>query len=208
MSHKPISAAYIERKLRSILGGLGENPIPDFDDLKGLLVVENDRPEWSYAANERLLAGQNAVAAFVGELSWVGVAVPRNAGVLAVVEAFDFVTQPSNLFLRAIGDSSFDAMLSASATASLTPRDLRDDPLVVGSATRILAGHAGGGPGGLQFWVYQPTGNIARDKCSPFPIVLVPGTALVAVGNAVNVVVNSCSFAVRERPIEGKFEIK
>jgi len=207
MSHRPINAAYLERKLRAILGMQGGNPLPQMEDIQGLLCLENDRPEWSFPANERLLVGTQGTAAFAGELSWAGVAVPRNAGVIAIVESFDTVTQPGQLNIRVLGDSSFDAMFAASVAASLTPRDLRDDPLIVGSATRNVTGHAAA-LGGLGIWAVQVAGNMMRDKCSPLPVILVPGTAFLAVGSTVNVAINSVMFTVRERPLEGDVEIK
>lgn len=207
---RPISAAYLERKLRAILGVQGSNPLPDLSDALGLITLENDRPEWALPGGERLLAQQSGVAAFAGELSWVGVAVPRNGGVITIVERMDLLSTVSaaGAFLRMIGDSSFDAMLAASTQASMTPVDGREDPLVFASATKIITGHSVAGPGGTQFWSMNQNSTALVYGQNPLPVVLGPGSALLVVGPAVNVAINSCMFRVRERPLEGDVEIK
>lgn len=84
--HRPLSAAYLERKLRAITGVQGANPLPDLADLQGMMVIENDRLEWRLPGGEFLWTVSRFVAAGgAGTFGYVAARVPLGAGVVSVV---------------------------------------------------------------------------------------------------------------------------
>jgi hypothetical protein len=83
---RPISASYLERKLRAIVGVMGDNPLPDLTDVNGLLSLEVDRPEWRFAANEFYKSFFVFGAQTAGNLTVVELFNQPGSGVIAVVE--------------------------------------------------------------------------------------------------------------------------
>lgn len=83
----PISASYLERKLRSIVGLTGDNPLPDLDSLHGLLALEVDRPEWRFPANEFYRSFLVFTSQTAGNLTVIQLFNQAGSGLLAVVTA-------------------------------------------------------------------------------------------------------------------------
>lgn len=220
---RAISASYLERKLRAIVGAQGSNLLPDLEDVKGLLVLENDRPEWAFPANEMLGVRGFEAPPVVGQISFVIIENPDDSGVLAIVE--DIRNQPTN-----IGGASnpftvnleFGQPLSAPpggmTNVPFMPRDLRQwkpGASIASMACRLRDDGAAvtpmtGVPANNQLLTEvviagAQTSFLGEDYDSPW--VLQPGTRLWLLGLVVNVRIAG-NVVLRERPIEGKVEIR
>lgn len=69
-----------------MMGLRGENPVPTLSELLPVVVVENDRPEWSFAGLELPWGtGFTNSPAIAGELSYVVVFNPVGSGIVSVV---------------------------------------------------------------------------------------------------------------------------
>lgn len=213
---RPISAAYLERKLRAIAGVAGGNPLPDLSDLNGLLVLESDRPEWMLAGGESLRAFFAFQGGGVGNLAVVGLFNGAASGLIAVTE---------RIHAWAAGGAGnrivvawVDANPSANSTA--IPRDGRDPVTALG--TGAVIGVGGDSSRTVATLLAAPFNLVDFDEfpeseagsgAYTTPIVIPPGKGIVVYEvDTLNArVLNSAmvaSFAWRQRPIEGDFEIK
>lgn len=196
---RPISAAYLERKLRAILGVQGANPLPDLVDVNGLLVLESDRPEWSIASGELLWGIARSVGPVVGQQSFVGVHVPANRGIVSIVER---VTMAA-----AIAAADFSIAMNFDTAQPgdgiVFVRDFRASQL--GCGTRRFEGSSA-----------APTiGNVVRNVSVPIDQTVVVEGPWILPSNAelgvfcLNQNLNiAVSIEGYERPLEGTFEIK
>jgi hypothetical protein len=79
-------------------------------DVFPTVVLESERPEWSYLAGERLCFGRWSDAAVAGNYSAVGLRNPVGSGVLVVCEAIDiFVGATSQWYIGMRSNSTVDA---------------------------------------------------------------------------------------------------
>lgn len=69
-------------------------------EMQASLVLENDRPEWSYYKQELLMSGRAAVAAVAAQFSFVALSNPANSNVLCVVTEVRTRLGASNGFMR------------------------------------------------------------------------------------------------------------
>jgi hypothetical protein len=203
-----ISAAYFERKLRAILGMTGGNPIPDLGDVAGLLVVENDRPEWAIAGGEHFGWGREVSAAgAAGEASYVALVNPVASGVVAIVEAIENSGAANNfeLFTNRTGTVTTTNLPGFGGSGTGRVRDLRDPALALACSTAFGATAAalGDGPG----WAGSPSLTLAYTSLQHGVWILGQGTALIARGVTL-VAALTVVFHWRERPLEGVREIK
>lgn len=84
---RALSAAYLERKLRAVTGVQGGNPLPELEDLNGLITLESDRPEWGLAANDLTFSHYIFLAAGgVGNATVIGWRNTPVSGSLVIIE--------------------------------------------------------------------------------------------------------------------------
>lgn len=220
---RPISAAYLERKLRAITGLKGDNPLPELADLAGLLTLENDRPEWAIAGNELLGIRGFDAAAGVAQFSFAIIENPDLSGVITIVE--DIRGQPNN----AAGTSNpFTVNLEIGGPLStppggmtnvpFLPRDLRLFKPIAGPspfATHlrddgVAAVPMTGVPANNQLLTEVVLAgaqtNFLGDYCSG-PWILPPGSRLWLQGVLVNNRIAG-NVIIRERAIEGQQTVR
>lgn len=213
----PISAAYLERKLRAILGLSGGNPIPTLPDVRGFITLENDRPEWALAANELLMMFHAGAAQAVGELAYIAFTNPTGSGVLAIFEELRSMTVPGTGGATNPWAVHYDLAATALAgvlsTSTGSARDMRlipagsssgnfgaivtqvgNDVTPSATATRVHP-VLSGATNGQQADVYQ------------HPIILPPGRRIILIAEAVNTVI-AAGATWRERAVEGLVELK
>lgn len=203
MSHRPISASDLERKLRSLSGVLGANPLPELDDLKGLITLENDRPEWYLAGQDQLSGVINNSAAVAGNLSYNALVNPLGSGLIAIVTfmSFSFAAASATLKLVNSGVPAAAPFLTGEAGSNQGfSRDLRG----------LLAGVRGSFGSNL----VSPFGNGIQQIFNQQQIepkdsiaILPPGSAIVVEHGVANTAINGW-FWWRERPLEGKFDVR
>lgn len=129
---RPISASYLERKLRAIVGVQGSNPLPDLDDVgKGLIVLEGDRPEWRLPGGEYLWGIERSPAAGgAGTFGYVAVRVPLAAGVISVVTKIVIANNTATQQYLVIGMAQNAAVLN---DGIVFPRDARNLQTIPGT---------------------------------------------------------------------------
>lgn len=200
-----LSAAWLERKLRTVLGVTGSDVLQNISDARGLIVLESDRPEYSQPAGERLCAGSHFLAAgAAGDFGNEGLENPPNSGILVIVEGVMFLGGAAATAQMRIATSagiasftSFGERVFRDTRDAFTPAGLQRFP------TALLRQLAAPGVFGLQ--MYQTFTNPAAGAVDlltrPFPVVLAPGSAILMQSNddAATFVV---SWKWRERPLE------
>lgn len=213
---RPISASHLERKLRSLCGVQGSNPLPDLTDLNGLVTLENDRPEWFLAGGESLRGSLVFTGAALNNLSVNGLFNTTGSGLIAIVERiFCWVSGgAANRVAVAWVDSN------PSANSSGIPRDGRD--VTGGLGTGAAVGVGGDNSRTPATLIAAPFLLTDFDEFPPVqsgsggytnPIVIPPGKGIVVYEvDTLNArVVNSpltTSYAWRQRPVEGDFDIR
>lgn len=206
MSRRAISAAYLERKLRALSGVQGGNPLEELRDLNGLVVLENDRPEWSFPANELLGFVRVAAGAIAGQFSFAALVNRPDSGVLVIVEHIR-VNNNADLFVADPSQVAAAAPHLGGETSSSSIEVLRDTrSFGRGSTPTNHAARTSAGSNAVSPW-HGPAYQLTIDVPQPLVVVLEPDTALVVVGAAVNQAVVA-SYIFRERPIEGLVEVK
>lgn len=199
---RPISAAYLERKLRAILGVQGSNPLPELADVNGLLVLESDRPEWMLPGGELQGWERETQAAVAAQFSWTALVNPVGSGALAVLEAvFNSGTGTGGLIMNY--DIAASPLPGVGGSSSGRPRDGRAIGTVLACQTQFGASAAalGDGPG----WSV-PTLQAYSGRLHGY-IELGPGQALVLRPFIVNELA-AAAWHWRERPLEGRFEVR
>lgn len=208
MSHRPISAAYLERKLRAIVGVQGSNPLPDLEDVTGLVTLEDDRLEWRLAGGELLWAIHRNVAAVVGQQGFVGVWVPQGAGVISVVTHIQ-VSNSSGAAANFDLHMVFPAVTPTGDGITFT-RDSRAAATI--PATRRFSGTSAA----------PLVGNVIERRVIPTVvaddyhagIVLASSPITAAIGSGIELLCIGANVAVDatiwgyERPLEGTVEVK
>lgn len=127
--HRPLSAAYLERKLRAITGVQGSNPLPDLADLQGMMVIENDRPEWRFPGGEYLWGIHRQVAAGgAGTFAYVAVRVPLGAGIVSVVKKIVIANNTLATQFLSIGMGQNVAVLNDGIVFPRDSRNLQEIP--------------------------------------------------------------------------------
>lgn len=222
---RPISAAYLERKLRAITGVMGDNPLPSLEALAGFLILENDRPEWMFPANEMLGASGAFSAQAIGNFSYIAITNPVGSGVLSIIEeahvspnAAGGATNTWALLIEiAAADGTLGAIPGAVGTSRFTPRDTRLiqpnnlTPLVTTMTFGNAANPFLNAPNGVTsittgITVNGSSGTQQNDQvCIPF--ILKPGSRLWIVGQVVNTQIDAWA-SNRERAIEGGSEMR
>lgn len=212
---RPVSAAYLERKIRAITGLSGSNPLPDLEALQGLLVLESDRPEWALPGGELLVFGGSGAVAGVGEFSYVALDNPADSGVLIVVEHIRAQpdaagqTNPFNLFV----DRTTTVLAGQIGSGRGLARDFRaalpgTSSLVTGVGV-ITAGNDAT-PSATMFntlVAFSGASTTAPGEEWDSPIVIPPSWRIVLVGQIVNNRI-AAGLAWRERPLEGQFSLR
>jgi hypothetical protein len=203
---RPISAGYLERKVRAITGVAQSNPLGDLEDvLAGLIVLENDRMEWGFPANEFYGFIQRAQIAVAAQFSHVAVVNPPGTSVIVVVEDLTS-SADSSIFIASPADLGAGPIFLAGSTASvgLFERDLR---IKAGGvfATRVETGSNVVVPWQGPCWPVSGPNDTRRTN--NFGMIIPPGRAIIVAPQALNTAL-TVGFAIRERPIEGTFEIK
>jgi len=199
---RPISASYLERKLRSIADIKGDNPLPDVESLKGLLVLESDRPEWGYAGGEVRASGLVQFAPNAANTNSAQLRNPIGSGVLVIVEHV-VVSYPAVAAVTRLWEAFSVADFATLFTANVVNRDTRGLATVGDAVAAILSGVSQVAPAGSgrQFGQVQvPAGGFF--DVWPGPTMLYPGTAIMLDEGTLNMAVNF-NFSWRERPIEG-----
>lgn len=208
---RPISAAYLERKLRSLSGVAGKNPLPDLEDLKGLIVLENDRPEWSNPAGENLCAGVVQFIAVAAQLMTARLRNPDNSGVLAIVER---VSAASGAASQVRASEAYNPGLVVDLGTLFATKVNRDprgrDNTTFNVTACILSGvtNAIAQSVGIPFAQMICPGNTQVELVSHGePLVIPPGGAVDVDFFALNTPENA-NFYWRERPLEGDFDLR
>lgn len=206
---RPISAAYLERKLRSITDIKGDNPLPDLDALQGLVVLESDRPEWGFAGGEVRVSGLVQFAANAANTNSAMLHNPLGSGVLVIVESVK-VSYPAVAAVTRLWEAFIanGADFATSFQANVVNRDTRGLASVGDAVAALLSGVSQVAPAGSgrQFGqVAVPAGGFF--EVWPGPTMLAPGTGIMLDEGVINVAANF-NFSWRERPIEGTRALK
>lgn len=123
----PINVVRWQNKLRAMLGVRGENPVPSVAELVPVIVVEEDRPEWGYAGQERRFATANlSQGGFGGEFGYIVLINPVGTGIVATVECVCNTTSFQGAILKLgaldpVTEAEFVAR--ATVTAGLDSRE-------------------------------------------------------------------------------------
>jgi len=204
---KSISAAYLERKLRAVVGLIGGNPIPELGDIQGFVVLESDRPEWRFPGGESSWGVTESIAAGGAGTFAQMVLINRPAsGVLIVVEDINFVASSSIILsILSGGEAGIDAALATLEAG--VPRDARlinSDNSLQRSGADVRSG-VSATIFGADF--YRGAGTANRGDRYPFPIILRPSSSL-AIRDSTAVQAMDVSIAWRERPLEGGVQMQ
>lgn len=180
------------------LGMHGGAPAPAlFPEISPSLVLENDRPEWSFLKNERLFGICDLQVGAAGEQTVGTLFNPAGSGVLAVVTR---VSMSHNVASRILLSIDNGINLGDFDTTHLPqPRDGRQ-PFGVSTGATLFVG-SGDLVGGFNppnpLHVFQPVAGGITEVYDQ-PIVLTPGTGLFWDTDTNNVQVRF-GFAWRER---------
>lgn len=155
-----------------------------------------ERPEWAHHRDERIWAVAPSQPAVVGEFSMVGIAVPANSKLIAVVEDIILFT---NNTVAGLNVAMFNSVaFTASSTPS--PRDSRI-PFVGGTNPTIgvtsFAHHQAALPYPAVLLTMIAAGNAPLHM--NMPIVITPGFACYVGPTAVNTLAGACLIG-RSRP--------
>ena len=199
---RPFSVSRFERKLRAIAGVQGSGLLPDVDNLRGLIALESDRPEWALAGGERLGIGRQTQAAVAAVRSCVALINRPSTGVVAIVQ---HVRRTAAV---AVELRLFNAPVSIlQALALATVVGFSPDTRAGGSAItacQLQAYTNAGGGGGVFVENYEASETISFlgfDPRSPIAI-LGPDTALI-INTVADLTAIAVSFRWREVPLEG-----
>lgn len=209
---RPISAAYLERKLRVITGVLGDNPLPDLADLNGLIVLENDRPEWRFPAGDFMFSAVTQVApGGVGNASYFGLLNPVGSGYIVTTTRWwarpGVIAGTSVIALAYIDPSLFGTFSNVNAKV---PRDTRlGITQVAGAPQPVFRNNAV--PGVInQICSFDPRVESYRQ-----PIVMLPNSLIVMLEvdptngtQQVNGSLGQACVDWYQRPVEGSSEIR
>lgn len=204
---RPISAAYLERKLRAIVGVAGSNPLPDLEDVKGLLVLETDRPEWYKAGGEELYGGVCNVPLAAANTSAAQLNNPLGSGVIVVVSRVIISHGAAGGITVKIGLTSPNLAVNVSGVRSVVDTRGRLPGTQTNGAALMFTqnttvGDPTGGANITQTFLLANTPLQLEE-----PIILGPDSSLFVVNGVVNDPLIA-SWWWRERPIEGTFEVK
>lgn len=212
MSRSPISAAYLERKLRALAGLSGSLALATLDDLRGFVQLEVDRPEWRLAAGDRLTYWAAQQAQAVGEFAYIGLRNPVDSGVLAVVELTRTTQSTSagatNGVVAFQQASPFDAADVVNPARNLDLRDANNFGGLASYATQVIQGtQAVQGMGSNLLWLLSGhPGNANGDELR-YPFIVPPGIQVVWFSNIANTLI-ALYMRGYERPIEGRFDLR
>lgn len=210
---RPISAAYLERKLRAISGVQGSNPLPDLVDLMGLVVLEQDRPEWAAAGGEYLAVWHGEQTPVVGEFQYVGVRNPPDSGRLVVITEVrcqpvesGAATAMVRAFMQAV---PFDA---ADLVQQGIIRDFRMNiqGALATTASQVVTGsQVASGSGAPLFWKLAGHGNSTDHDDAKWtePYIIPPGVQVLWFSGNANARIDVTQSGY-ERSIEGLWELK
>lgn len=97
-----IFTARYSELLGRLLGASGVLEVaPDLSpEISATLVLENDRPEWAFLSNQRLIAAAPGVAALAGNFSGIRVRNPPTSSVLAIIEAMECFSSTAAVLLN------------------------------------------------------------------------------------------------------------
>lgn len=210
---RPISAGYLERKLRAITGVMGDNPLPDLTDLEGMIVVENDRAEWAIAGNELLgIRGWDTGAGVAAQFAFAIVENPDNSGVITIAKLRSELATSWTVNLEIGGPLS--AAPGGMTNVPFLPRDLRLFKAIAAPspfATHLRdGGHAvtpmAGVPANNQLLtqvIFGGAGTLQTED----EWILPPSSRLWLQSTIVNVQIAGY-VTIRERALEGAFELR
>jgi hypothetical protein len=198
----PINVSRFQGKVRGMTGIRGENPIPTLDEFLPVVVVENDRIEFSFAGGEFLGANGFLQTLIAAQRSFVAAVNRQASGMLAVIDDI-LADQPADIYAVAnVLDGTDLAGVTLLSTIGLI-RDTRQQigppsAQFSGSSIRFAQGTSaapsGVGSGPLN---RIPVANTRFTQ----PIVLGPSSAILVACTAVatNLTVH---WVWRERPLE------
>jgi len=203
---RPISAAYLERKMRSISGAQGSDLFTDVKDLDGLIVLESDRPEWAKAGGEELMSGVVTEGAAPANTGAVQLNNPAGTGVLVVVTRLIMSAAIAQQFFLKVGFGTANLATGFGVKSCRDTRNRTAASQTVSAALMFGQNTTVGDPtGGQEFARVRLLGDTAYTYEEP--IILSPDTSLYVVGATVNAQI-SVTFNWRERPIDGQFDLK
>lgn len=183
MPKSPINVVRFQNKVRALLGFRGENPIPTIDELRQALVIENDRPEWSFAGGEFLWSTFASPAAVALEQGSLALLNPAGSGMISVVRAVALLAAAQIVQVLWV-NSDVAANPGYASQTTVSPRDSRWLGGALGltgaAATRALSGTLTAGEvttlGGLQFDRLE---NISNGSFVDRTYIIRPGYSLV-----------------------------
>lgn len=202
---EPINVSRWQDKVRAFFGMRGDNPVPTPAELRPVVVVECDRPEWGLSGKENLYSAFLSRAGVVAEFAYVALLNPRDSGLICVVEGV-FPTSGTPRYFRCrpsdIAATSPFLLGQTSVTQgddSLN-RDFRrlpgSDNSGVSGMFQVIGSHAT--PPGLgPFFKHPPT----TSEGFKLPIIVAPNSALLLRGDVVNTLLE-LNIVWRERPQE------
>jgi len=202
---RPISASYLERKLRAATGVQGENPLPDLSDVRGLITLENDRPEWFKAAGEELYTGLGSVVA-AAQFAVARLRNPVGSGIIVVVELIEIASTVGFTDRIRIG------YLNTDLATGLNVKSIRDTRgrsagTQTGSGALMSRDVGAADPGAGQIIREMTIGVNTGDRYEKV-IILGEGTFVEVASTAAITGTLMANFSWRERALEGLLEIK
>lgn len=198
MSSGKIEVGRYSDFLRRLLAQAGQEEVAAYlaPELQAALVLEADRPEWSFLKNEKLASGQGTSAAAAALRSTVSIENPTGSNVIAVIEEIRVWFNGDFVNIR--------TAYSTTGQVALTTKRARDFRYgqgnqpglnLVSNNTLTDAGYGGTTFGyceaGVALTNYRM--HVWRD-----PIVLGPGTRLGAIGGTDNLAMVA-TYVWRER---------
>lgn len=202
----PINVSRWQQKVRAFFGMRDENPVETPAELRPVVVVENDRPEWGLSGKENYYGDFFTRAGTAAEFTIMALVNRIDSGIIAVVEevttyAFTIDFRRARLSELQAASPYLTGLTGATVTegSDALNRDFRRIPgsdnsgvsgLIKVTGTRAAVPYVG------PFHRAQSTG-LKYDK----PIIIAPGSAFVMVSILVNTLLEA-SVQWRERPLE------
>lgn len=137
----PININRWQNKVRALLGMRGVNPVPTIDELKPVIVIESDRPEWMWPGGTILWQTFGSLAAVAAEVAHFVLWNPPGSGVLGVITGFrSNGTQGTARWFWTVTDPATNAGFAAGNVALRDARAYTMPGFVSGIALRFYLG--------------------------------------------------------------------
>jgi hypothetical protein len=195
---REIGYGYDSDVLRTLLGTSEAAPFDVEEALRGVVVLQSDRPEWGFLRNEFLFISRAlSRGAIAGRFGHTGI-VNRSPRNLVVITGFQNLAGAANIsFARGrLPDAPFEASLVSDVPA--IPIDIRVPGTPDASlAAREVTGDSVAGVGSTPFGLVVGAADYPRGML-PVLAILAPNSYVVGQGTVVNTAVNGIWFGYQK----------